>query len=400
MTTLRPLAFISLGLCSTFGWAQALDVSAKSAIIVDELSGKILWQKDAYSPRYPASTTKIMTGMLLLEHCTPGEWIIAPKGADKIEPSSMNLRVGEKVSARGMLYALMLRSANDGCFAVAHHISGSVAGFAKLMNDRAKQIGCLKTNFSNPHGLKDKKHTTTAFDLSLMAREAMKYEEFRKVVKTQSMPIVRSINHKDLLMKSHNKWLAKDISADGIKTGYTKDAGRCYVGSATRNGYRIITVILHSEDWQLDHQNMLNWAYKSHERVLHAARGAEVAKLKLTESEPEEIPVLVDADVYHVRRLINPEVVTVATTYTVDPSAPVTQGQPIGTATFSDGTGWSVTAPILAGATSTKRVSLMGTTGGKFGFGILGLALVGGVAGVFSRRRAKSYAKAPRSQSF
>jgi hypothetical protein len=159
-------------------------------------------------------------------------------------------------------------------------------------------------------------------------------------------------------------------------------------------------VILNSEDWQLDHQNMLNWAYKNHERVLHAARGSEVAKLKLIESEPAEIPVMVDADVYHVRRLENPETVTVVPEYTIDPATPLTQGQTIGTATFTDGTGWKVTAPLLAGATTAKHIPLTASLGGKAGFGILGLALVGGLAGAYSRRRAKSYAKTARSNPF
>jgi serine-type D-Ala-D-Ala carboxypeptidase (penicillin-binding protein 5/6) len=399
MITLRKsLTAVAIGLSSI---GLSFDVAAKSAIIIDAESGKVLWQKDANTPRYPASTTKIMTALLLLENTLPTDWIVAPKGVEHIEESSLHLKTGEKVSARGMLYALMLRSANDGCVAVACHISKSVPEFAKLMNKRAKEIGCLNTTFNNPNGLNDKKHLTTAYDLALMAREAMKFDDFRKAVRTQKYTIVRSINHKDLLLKSHNKWLAKDMTADGIKTGYTRDAGKCYVGSATRNGYRIITVVLKTEDWQLDHQNMLNWAFKTHERVLQAAKGAEVLRLKLERSEPAEIPVLVDADVYHVRQLTSPEPVTVTPEYTVDLNGPIEAGQEIGTATFTDANGWKVVAPIRAGASTVPLQPLGRTTGGKAMFGILGLALFGGLASWYSRsRRAKSYAQAFRSNSF
>ncbi|MBC8065625.1 MAG: D-alanyl-D-alanine carboxypeptidase [Chlorobia bacterium] len=399
MATLRNLALISLILCATF--ARALDVSAKSAIIIDAESGQVLWQKDANTPRYPASTTKIMTAMLLLEHCLPSDWIVGPKGVDKIEPSSMNMRVGEKVSARGMLYALMLRSANDGCVAVAYHISGSVPAFAKLMNQRAKEIGCLNTNFNNPNGLNDKKHTTTAFDLALIAREAMKYEEFRKVVRTQSQPIVRSINHKDLLMKSHNKWLAKDMTADGIKTGYTRDAGKCYVGSATRDGYRLITVILKSEDWQLDHQNMLNWAYKNHARVKVATPGMEVSRVTVENSTPSELPLIVRDEIYQIRRVAPNMAPNVAINLTGELKAPIAEGQELGTVTFSDANGWTKTVPFYAGASTEYDPPLLGTTRGKAGFGILGLALVAGVFGLKTRsRRAKAYAQTARSSIF
>ena len=397
----RPMRFATLrntaviGLCFGAAHAFALEVTAKSAIIVDEETGQILFEKAAHTPRYPASTTKIMTGMLLLEHCQPSEWIVAPKGVDKIERSSMNLRVGEKVSARGMLYAIMLRSANDGCVAIAHHISGSVPEFSKLMNKRAREIGCLNTTFNNPNGLNDKKHLTTAYDLSLMAREAMKYAEFREVVKTQEKTIVRSINHKDLLMKSSNKWLSKDVTADGIKTGYTRDAGRCYVGSVTRNGYRLITVILNSEDWQVDHKAMVRWAYKHFEKAKVATPGMEVSRIPVGNSTPETLPLVVQDEIKYMRKVGMAS--TVAVKLDGQIQAPVSEGQKMGSATFSDPSGWSKTVPVFAGASLEPDPPVWGTTAGKTGFGILSLALVGGAASVRSRRRAKSYAKTARS---
>jgi serine-type D-Ala-D-Ala carboxypeptidase (penicillin-binding protein 5/6) len=398
MPSLKQLVLITVAICATS--AQALDVTAKSAIIVDAESGKVLWQKDPFTPRYPASTTKIMTALLLVEHCQPADWIVGPKGVDKVEPSSMNMRVGEKVSARGMLYALMLRSANDGCVAVAHHISGSVPAFAKLMNQRAKEIGCLNTNFNNPNGLNDKKHTTTAFDLALMAREAMKYEDFRLAVRTQKIQIARSINFRDMWMVSHNKWLAKDATADGIKTGYTRDAGRCYVGSVTRDGYRIITVILNSEDWQVDHKAMLDWSYKAHVRDKVAAPGMEISKISLANSIPSELPLVVRDEIFLVRKTGAENSPTTQVEVMPELKSPIQDGQEVGTVTFSDRDGWSKTIPIYAGAAIAHDPPFLGTTGGKLVSGILGLAFVGGIAGVYTRRRSKSYAKTARSFPF
>ena len=242
-----------------------LDVSAPSAIVISAETGQVLWSKDAETSRFPASTTKIMTALLLIERCQPDDVITAPKGIKNVKESSMHLEEGERVSAHDMLYALLLRSANDGCVAVADHISGSVPAFAVLMNARAKELGCTNTHFDNPNGLNDPKHTISAHDLAIIAREAMMHPEFRDVVRLTKHHITRSINQKDTWMLSRNKWLKKDPSADGIKTGWTIPAGHCYVGSATRHGFRVITVVMHSEHWEADHKKLLHWAYANFE---------------------------------------------------------------------------------------------------------------------------------------
>jgi len=252
----------------------SLDVTAPSAIIISAETGQVLWSKDADTPRYPASTTKIMTALLLIERCRPDEVITAPKGIKNVKESSMHLEEGEQVTAHDMLRALLLRSANDGCVAVADHISGSVPGFAALMNARAKQLGCTNTHFDNPNGLNDPKHTISAHDLAIIAREAMTHPEFRDTVRLTKYRITRSINQKDTWMVSRNKWLKKDPTADGIKTGWTIPAGHCYVGSATRNGFRLITVVMHSEHWEADHKKMLHWAYSTFHPTLLTGKDA------------------------------------------------------------------------------------------------------------------------------
>ena len=260
----RPILCALLGLAALPVLGRdlpKLDVSAPSAIVISAETGQVLWSKDANTPRFPASTTKIMTALLLIERCRADEVITAPKGIKDVKESSMHLEEGEQISAHDMLYALLLRSANDGCVAVADHISGSVPAFAALMNQRAKELGCTATHFDNPNGLNDPNHTISAHDLALIAREAMTHPEFRDVVRQVKHRITRTIDQKDTWMVSRNKWLRKDPTADGIKTGWTVPAGHCYVGSATRRGFRVITVVMHSAHWEADHKKMLHWAY-------------------------------------------------------------------------------------------------------------------------------------------
>lgn len=393
MTLRISLACAAIGLSALAG---ALDVTAKSAIIIDADSGKVLWEKDPDTARYPASTTKIMTGLLLVENCLPTDVIVCPKDIDKVTESSLHLKPGEKLTAKDMLYGLMLRSANDGCVAVACHISGSVPKFVELMNKRAKELGCTNTFFHNPNGLNDPQHKISAHDLARIARAAMQYDLFRKVVRTQKTTIVRSMNTKDVFLVNHNKWLPKDATADGIKTGWTIPSGKCYVGSATRNGYRVITVVLKSEDWQVDNQNMLKWAFDNHERPLYAKKGSEVSKAPVSLGEVSSVGALVDADVYHIER--KGAAIPVQMTPSFDKlEAPILAGQPVGTAVFTDGTGWEVKAPLVA-ATAVPKV--LPPTGSKASFGILGGALLLGSIALRSRqRRSKTYGKSARSSA-
>jgi len=275
------------------------EVSAKSAVLMDAENGRVLWCKDPDTPRYPASTTKIMTALLLIERAKLDDVIVGPPGIDQVGESSMHMKVGEKVPARDMLYAMMLRSANDGCVAVATHVAGSVPAFVSLMNKRAKECGAAHTTFNNPNGLNDPLHKTTARDLALMGREAMRNPIFREVVRTPKYQIRRTVNVKDKWMKTRNKWLKKDPTADGIKTGYTVPAGHCYVGSATRQGFRLITVVLDSDHWQQDHQNLLKWGYDRFVKSTKLEPNRSIGERKVGD---KIIEVALDAPLYVLRR--------------------------------------------------------------------------------------------------
>jgi D-alanyl-D-alanine carboxypeptidase len=263
-------------------------VVAKSAVVIEDQTGKVLWTKDPNTPRYPASTTKILTCLLLLENRKPADLITAPADVTKVRESSMNLKPGEKVSAKSLSYALMLRSANDGCYAVAVDLDGSVQAFSQRMNKRAAEIGCKNTQFSNPNGLNDPNHKTTAFDLAMIGREAMKRADFREVVRTKRKVIDRSINVKDRLMVNRNKFLWKDPGADGIKTGWTIPSGHTYVGSVKRDNFRVITSILDSKSWQKDHAYLVNWAFNRY-RVELVKKAGPVDESELGGGVPENL---------------------------------------------------------------------------------------------------------------
>lgn len=253
--------------------------SCFGAAVIEERTGKYLWGRDPNTPRYPASTTKIMTTLLMLEKCAPEDVITAPSDVTKVRESSMNLRPGEGVRVKNMAYALMLRSANDGCYATAVHVAGSVGAFADMMNARAREIGCQNTHFSNPNGLHNSDHSTTPFDLCLIGREAMKREDFREVVKTKKFVIERSMNFADRMMENHNKILWLDSTADGVKTGWTIPAGHTYVGSATRDGMRIIDSLMYAEKWKDDQKRIMDWAFSEYELKTEMEKGPVPASL-------------------------------------------------------------------------------------------------------------------------
>jgi D-alanyl-D-alanine carboxypeptidase len=335
-------------------------VTARSAIIMDWASGRVLWEKDADSPRYPASTTKILTSLLLLERTRPEERLTAPEGVQEIEGASLHLAPGEQISAHDALYAMMLRSANDVCVTVAHHLAGDVASFARLMNLRARELGCIRTHFRNPNGLNDDQHVTTARDLALIAREAMTHPEFRIAAKTQRFVVERPSGSPDRLLKTKNKYLAMDKTADGIKTGWTRDAGKCYVGSVTRGGFRVLTVVLDSQDWLADHQQMVSWAFRNFKLYSGRRAGTVLAEAPVSSGTVAKVPVALQRGLAMAVPTDAKGHVTEELEW-LDPAgakAPIPKGRVLGRLRLSDGAGFSVTAPLVAVASVDQASAL------------------------------------------
>lgn len=233
-----------------------LNINAESAILIDGDTGKILYEKSAYEKRAPASTTKIMTALLALEHCETTDVATVTSEAITSVPSGYStdlLKMGEELTIKDLLYALLLPSSNEAANVLAIHIAGSIDSFASMMNTKAMDLGCKNTHFVNPNGVHDDNHYSTAYDLSLIAKEAMKNDIFRQIVSTASYTLPNSnkysridrtlITTNDLIKKQSNNYYEYAI---GIKTGFTTPAKNCLVSSATKDGKTLIAVVLRS----------------------------------------------------------------------------------------------------------------------------------------------------------
>ena len=237
---------------------QTYAVSAQYAVLMDGRTGRILYEKGADERSLIASTTKIMTALIICEQCNVLDRMRVPKEAVGIEGSSMYLREGEVLTLQELLYGLMLSSGNDAAVALAIYCGGTVEGFAQLMNDKARQLGMKDTHFENPNGLDSPGHYSTARDLAVLASYAMENPIFAKTVSTKTV----TIGNRSL--RNHNKLLWQVEGADGVKTGYTKAAGRILVSSAVRNGRRLICVTINApNDWN-DHALLLNEIGRAH----------------------------------------------------------------------------------------------------------------------------------------
>lgn len=268
------------------------DIKASSAILVDADTGQVLYEKNPDTPRPPASTTKIMTAILLLENTSPTDILTASKKANATGGSSLNLAIGEKVTAHDMLYALMLRSANDGCVVVSERVAGSEAKFAEMMTRKAHEIGAINTVFRNSNGLNENPNRTSARDLSIMARYAFRFPEFNAAIHTKYYGIKRSSGSKDILLKNHAKFLWHFPGADGVKTGYTVPAGHCFVGAATRNDWRLVSVVMNSPDISQETVALMKYGFAQFEQQTIITAGQSVASVHVQNGKQTDIAAI------------------------------------------------------------------------------------------------------------
>ena len=232
--------------------AKVFAVSAECAIVMDAATGRVLYERKADQRSLIASTTKIMTALVVCEQCNVLDRVRIPKEAVGIEGSSMYLREGEILTVQELLYGLMLHSGNDAAVALAIYCGGTVEGFAELMNDKARQLGLGDTHFENPHGLDSPEHYSTARDLAVLAAYAMENPIFAKTVSA------KTVKTGQRQLTNHNKLLWRVDGADGVKTGFTKKAGRILVSSAVRDGRRLVCVTINAPDDWNDHADLLD----------------------------------------------------------------------------------------------------------------------------------------------
>ncbi len=269
--------------------AAAVSTSAASAILMDADSGRVLYAQNADAKMLIASTTKIMTALVAIREGTLSDTVRVSAAAAGTEGSSMYLREGEELTLETLLYGLMLCSGNDAAVAIAEHIGGSVAGFAKMMNETAKELGMENSSFANPNGLDAEGHYSTARDMAVLACAAMENETLARIVSTRSVTIGGRT------MTNHNKLLSYLDSCIGLKTGYTRAAGRTLVSCAQRNGQRLVAVTLQDgNDWA-DHQALYEYGFSAYPAHRAATLGGVLEWAAVEESVSDTVP-LVAAD--------------------------------------------------------------------------------------------------------
>ncbi len=264
--------------------AEGIDVSARSAILMEQETGRVLYEKDAYTQRRIASITKIMTAILAIESGKMDKKVIVSDRAAGTEGSSLYLKKGEKIKLEDLVYGLMLRSGNDAAVAIAETVGGSLEGFVELMNQKAEEIGMSNTVFMNPHGLDDhENHLSTAYDMALLTQYAMNNEVYRIISGTKVHKAPNETEDWDYVWRNKNKLLTSLYhDSTGGKTGYTKRAKRTLVSTAERDGMTLIAVTLDAPDDWNDHISMFNWGYSNYELTLLEPEGI----LKDVKEEP------------------------------------------------------------------------------------------------------------------
>ena len=259
------LVFFENGMDNDVAVANAFDRPSRGAVLIESSTKAVLWSDGANNKTYPASTTKILTALVVLERLPLDLKVKVPKEAIGVEGSSLYLREGEELTVEDLLFGMMLRSGNDASVALAMAVAGTVDNFALLMNKKAVECGANNSNFVNPHGLHHSNHFTTALDLAYITAEAMKHPYFRHIVSMQKARIGEGESARVIANK--NKMLWRFDGANGVKTGYTKNSGRCLVSSAKRNGMQLISVVLnHPNMWQ-DSEEILNFGFDNYEMV-------------------------------------------------------------------------------------------------------------------------------------
>ncbi|QQF61583.1 D-alanyl-D-alanine carboxypeptidase [Bacillus mojavensis] len=257
----------------------AINVSAKSAIVIDGTSGRVLFAKDEHEKRRIASITKIMTAVLAIESGKMEETVTVSANAVRTEGSAIYLTEGQKVKLKDLVYGLMLRSGNDAAVAIAEYVGGSLDGFVYMMNQKAEQIGMENTRFQNPHGLDDhENHYSTAYDMAVLTKYAMKLKDYQTISGTK----IYKAETMESVWKNKNKLLTMLYPySTGGKTGYTKLAKRTLVSTASKDGVNLIAVTINDpDDWD-DHMNMFNYVFDHYQTYLIAKKG-DIPKLKGT----------------------------------------------------------------------------------------------------------------------
>lgn len=295
MRTRLTLSLFSLIAVLVFytGPARALtDVSAQSAVLMDVQTGQVLYAHNAHQRRPPASTTKIMTTLLALSGSNLNTLVTISPHAAAVGEASLELTVNEKLTMEELVYGALMQSGNDACVAIAEQVAGNEGAFVNLMNEKARVLGAYDTNFVNTNGLPAWNHYSSAYDLAVLARYALNNPEFNKIVATREK-IINQHGHKVRYLQNTNKLLWRYPFADGVKTGTTDAAGPCLVASATKDGRRLLAVVLNSQDRYSDTAKLLDYGFQSFHYQRAVKSGTYFSSIPVQAGQVASVPVVV-----------------------------------------------------------------------------------------------------------
>ncbi len=272
--------------------AEEPSLSAQSAVLITADTGMVVWERDAHRQMSMASTTKIMTALLALEESArqSDPAVDVTEAMVAVEGSSMGLQAGDRITLRNLAAGMLLASGNDAANAAALYLDGSQEQFAVRMNERAAQLSMTDTHFVTPSGLDDEQHYSTAYDMALLAREALKNQSFREICSQASMQVEFLEPEKRVSYQNHNKLLRMYDGCIGVKTGFTKKSGRCLVTAAERDGVTLIAVTLNAPDDWNDHTALLDYGFSAVTGVSFDGSGFS-ADLPLVGSEQAAVVV-------------------------------------------------------------------------------------------------------------
>lgn len=345
MNLRRIFAGVAVGILAAilFLPVKAGAISAECAILIDAQTGRVLYEKQAEEKSLIASTTKIMTALVICEQTNVLDRVKIPKEAVGIEGSSMYLKEGEVLTVQELLYGLMLQSGNDAAVALAIYCGGTVEGFTELMNDKAHRLGMTQSHFANPNGLDSPGNYSTARDMGILTAYAMQNPIFAQTVSTKTITIG------ERCLRNHNKLLWQLEGANGVKTGYTKAAGRILISSVTRMGRQLIAVTFNApDDWQ-DHKTLIEDGFSRFTVQQLVRQGQTLGQLELAGGQEASVDLIAAEDFSY--SLAQGERVTISLPEAGFAYAPVAEGQEAGFAhILVDGTAVAK-VPLVYGAT-------------------------------------------------
>ncbi len=345
MNLKRIFAGVAVGILAAilFLPVRAGAISAECAILIDAQTGRVLYEKKAEEKSLIASTTKIMTALVICEQTNVLDRVKIPKEAVGIEGSSMYLKEGEVLTVQELLYGLMLQSGNDAAVALAIYCGGTVEGFTELMNDKAHRLGMTQSHFANPNGLDSPGNYSTARDMAILTAYAMQNPIFAQTVSTKTITIG------ERCLRNHNKLLWQLEGANGVKTGYTNAAGRILISSVTRMGRQLIAVTFNApDDWQ-DHKTLIEDGFSRFTVQKLIRQGQTLGQLELAGGQETSVDLIAAEDFSY--SLAQGERVTISLPEAGFAYAPVAEGQEAGFAhILVDGTAVAK-VPLVYGAT-------------------------------------------------